>query len=72
MTIRHLGEQASGMLTERATIREAGDLVASGKVDLVISPWRHGAEDLLQVADLYREVRVYREQISHRHAIAQS
>jgi DNA invertase Pin-like site-specific DNA recombinase len=48
MRIKHLGEQASGMLTERATIREAEDLVATGEVDLVI------AEDL---ARIYRNPR---------------
>lgn len=37
MQIKLLGEQASGMLTERATIREADELIATGKVDLVIS-----------------------------------
>ena len=48
MNIRLLGEQASGMLTDRATIREAEDLVAGGKIDLVI------AEDL---ARIYRNPR---------------
>lgn len=48
MKVKHLGEQASGMLTERATIREAEDLVAGGEVDLVI------AEDL---ARIYRNPR---------------
>ncbi len=48
MNIRLLGEQASGMLTDRATIREAEDLVSSGKIDLVI------AEDL---ARIYRNPR---------------
>lgn len=48
MRIKLLGEQASGMLTERTTIREAEDLVATGKVDLVI------AEDL---ARIYRNPR---------------
>jgi len=48
MRIKHLGEQASGMLTERATIREAEDLIATGEVDLVI------AEDL---ARIYRNPR---------------
>ncbi len=48
INIRLLGEQASGMLTDRATIREAEDLVAGGKVDLVI------AEDL---ARIYRNPR---------------
>jgi site-specific DNA recombinase len=46
--IKLLGEQASGMLTDRATIREAEDLVAGGGVDLVI------AEDL---ARIYRNPR---------------
>lgn len=48
MEVKQLGEQASGMLTDRATIREAEDLVAAGKVDLVI------AEDL---ARIYRNPR---------------
>ena len=48
MQVTLLGEQASGMLTDRATIREAEDLVASGKVDLMI------AEDL---ARIYRNPR---------------
>jgi site-specific DNA recombinase len=48
LQIKLLGEQASGMLTDRATIREAEDLVATGKVDLVI------AEDL---ARIYRNPR---------------
>lgn len=48
MNIKLLGEQASGMLTDRATIREAEELVASGKVDLMI------AEDL---ARIYRNPR---------------
>jgi DNA invertase Pin-like site-specific DNA recombinase len=43
LKIKLLGEQASGMLTDRATIREAEDLVAGGKVDLVI------AEDLSRI-----------------------
>lgn len=43
-----LGEQASGMLTDRATIRQAEDLVDGGTVDLVI------AEDL---ARIYRNPR---------------
>jgi DNA invertase Pin-like site-specific DNA recombinase len=43
-----LGEQASGMLTDRATIREAEDLIAGGKIDLMI------AEDL---ARIYRNPR---------------
>jgi site-specific DNA recombinase len=46
--IKLLGEQASGMRTDRATIREAEDLVAAGTVDLVI------AEDL---ARIYRNPR---------------
>ncbi len=37
MDIRFLGERASGMLTDRSTIREAEDLVNRGIVDLVIS-----------------------------------
>ena len=48
MDITQLGEQASGMLTDRATIREAEDLVGTGTVDLVI------AEDL---ARIYRNPR---------------
>ena len=48
MNVTQLGEQASGMLTERATIREAEDLVANGTVDLVV------AEDL---ARIYRNPR---------------
>ena len=48
LQVKLLGEQASGMLTERATIREAEDLVAGGTVDLVI------AEDL---ARIYRNPR---------------
>lgn len=48
LQIKLLGEQASGMLTDRATIREAEALVAGGKVDLVI------AEDL---ARIYRNPR---------------
>lgn len=48
MQVTLLGEQASGMLTDRATIREAEELVASGKVDLII------AEDL---ARIYRNPR---------------
>ena len=43
MEIRHLGERASGMLVDRATIREAEDLIASGAWDLVI------AEDLSRI-----------------------
>jgi hypothetical protein len=41
--IRHLGEQASGMLVDRATIREAEDLIACGWCDLVM------AEDLSRI-----------------------
>lgn len=41
--IKLLGEQASGMLTTRASIREAESLVAEGAVDLVI------AEDLSRI-----------------------
>jgi len=41
--IRFLGEQASGMRTDRETIREAEDLVRSRIVDLVI------AEDLSRI-----------------------
>ncbi len=48
MDVRMLGEQASGMLTDRATIREAEALVATGQIDLVI------AEDL---ARIYRNPR---------------
>ena len=48
MDIRYLGEQASGMRTDRKTIREAEDLISTGKVDLVI------AEDL---ARIYRNPR---------------
>jgi DNA invertase Pin-like site-specific DNA recombinase len=48
LKITLLGEQASGMLTDRATIREAERLVAGGSVDLVI------AEDL---ARIYRNPR---------------
>jgi site-specific DNA recombinase len=40
MEIRHLGEQASGMISDRRTIVEAWDLMEAGEVDLVI------AEDL--------------------------
>ncbi len=43
LEIRHLGEQASGMLADRATMREAENLIASGSVDLVI------AEDLSRI-----------------------
>ena len=41
--IRHLGERASGMLVDRATIRQAEDLIATGHWDLVI------AEDLSRI-----------------------
>jgi len=41
--LKLLGEQGSGMLTDRASIREAEALVRSGKVDVVI------AEDLARV-----------------------
>src|SRR5579871_6522293 len=41
--IRALGERASGMLPDRASIREAEDLLATGNVDLVI------AEDLSRI-----------------------
>ncbi|REJ64990.1 MAG: hypothetical protein DWQ31_19590 [Planctomycetota bacterium] len=37
LEVKLLGEQASGMLTTRASIQEAESLVAEGKVDLVIS-----------------------------------
>ena len=43
LKITMLGEQASGMLTDRATIREAEELLAGGSVDLVI------AEDLSRI-----------------------
>ncbi|MDZ4819676.1 MAG: recombinase family protein, partial [Planctomycetota bacterium] len=43
MRIKHLGERASGMLVDRATIREAEDLIASGAWDVVI------AEDLSRI-----------------------
>ena len=43
MQVTLLGEQASGMLVGRDTIREAEDLVAGGTVDLVI------AEDLARI-----------------------
>ena len=48
LEITCLGEQASGMRTDRASIRQAEELVASGTVDLVI------AEDL---ARIYRNPR---------------
>jgi len=41
--IKHLGERASGMIVDRATIREAEDLIAEGRCDLVI------AEDLSRI-----------------------
>ena len=34
--ITRLGEQASGMVADRKTIREAEDLIAAGKIDLVL------------------------------------
>jgi site-specific DNA recombinase len=40
IVITHLGEQESGMVVNRKTIRQAEDLIAAGEVDLVI------AEDL--------------------------
>ena len=43
LEIRHLGERASGMLVDRASIREAEDLIATGAWDLVI------AEDLSRI-----------------------
>ena len=43
LCIKHLGECASGMLTDRASIREAEELIAAGKIDLVI------AEDLSRI-----------------------
>jgi len=43
LNLKLLGEQGSGMLTDRASIREAEALVASGKVDVVM------AEDLARV-----------------------
>jgi DNA invertase Pin-like site-specific DNA recombinase len=48
IAFRFLGEQASGMRTDRQTIREAEDAIATGAVDLVI------AEDL---ARFYRNPR---------------
>jgi len=48
MELTLLGEQASGMLVDRATIRQAERMVAGGAVDLVI------AEDL---ARIYRNPR---------------
>jgi hypothetical protein len=43
MQIQQLGEQASGMLSDRATIRQAEDLIDAGMIDLVI------AEDLSRI-----------------------
>lgn len=43
LDIQFLGEQASGMSTERATIREAEERIATGTIDLVI------AEDLSRI-----------------------
>lgn len=43
LDITFLGEQASGMRTDRATIRQAEDTIATGGVDLVI------AEDLSRI-----------------------
>jgi len=43
LEIKHLGERASGMLAERATMREAEDLIATGQWDVVI------AEDLSRI-----------------------
>ncbi|MBN8625686.1 MAG: recombinase family protein [Planctomycetes bacterium] len=43
LDITFLGEQASGMRTDRATIRQAEDMIAGGQVDLVI------AEDLSRI-----------------------
>jgi site-specific DNA recombinase len=37
LTIRHLGEQVSGLLAERATILEAMELILSGEWDLVLT-----------------------------------
>ena len=47
--IEYLGERASGMLAERATIRRAEELISSGRIDLVI------AEDLSRI---YRNPRL--------------
>jgi DNA invertase Pin-like site-specific DNA recombinase len=47
--IEYLGERASGMLTDRATIRQAEELITSGRIDLVI------AEDLSRI---YRNPRL--------------
>lgn len=43
LSIKHLGERGSGMLTERASIREAEELIRGGQIDLVI------AEDLSRI-----------------------
>lgn len=43
LDITFLGEQASGMRTDRTTIRQAEDLIAGGQIDLVI------AEDLSRI-----------------------
>lgn len=43
LCVKQLGEQASGMLTDRASIREAEELIAAGGIDLVI------AEDLSRI-----------------------
>ena len=43
LEIKHLGERASGMLADRATIREAEDLIATGTWDLAV------AEDLSRI-----------------------
>jgi hypothetical protein len=48
VAITCLGEQASGMVADRQTIREAEDLIASGKIDVLI------VED---VGRIYRESR---------------
>jgi DNA invertase Pin-like site-specific DNA recombinase len=47
--IEYLGERASGMLTDRATIRQAEELITRGRIDLVI------AEDLSRI---YRNPRL--------------
>ena len=47
--IEYLGERASGMLADRATIRQAEELISSGRIDLVI------AEDLSRI---YRNPRL--------------
>ncbi|MBL9083083.1 MAG: recombinase family protein [Planctomycetales bacterium] len=43
LDITFLGEQASGMRTDRTTIRQAEDLIAGGQIDLVV------AEDLSRI-----------------------